>query len=140
MSEARRELEERARSGMEAYNRGEIYRVLSLLHPDVSVTTSPTMPNAAAFSGHEEFLRWTARWEEAWESFTSKLVEVTAIDDTHVILHTRQHGVGAASGIEVDMDAFWMFEFEWDLEQTSRLGIYLTREEALAAAGRSASD
>jgi ketosteroid isomerase-like protein len=132
MSEERERLVELAREGLAAYERGDIDAVLALLHPEIEVTVSPTLPNPEGGSSHDEFLAWTARWEEAWDSFTSDVLSIELVDDRHVIAHARQRGVGAGSGVEVEMEVFWMFE--WDGEKTTRLGLYVSREEAVAGA------
>ncbi len=132
MSEAPRTLAELAREGLEAYERGDIETVLALLRPDIEVSVSPVMPNPENVRSHEDFLTWVGRWEEAWGSFTSEILSLEAVDDDHVIAHTHQRGTGAASGVEVEMDVFWMFE--WDGAKASRIGLYVSREEALAAA------
>jgi ketosteroid isomerase-like protein len=132
MSEERERLVELAREGLAAYERGDIDAVLALLDSEIEVTVSPMLPNPEGGSSHDEFLAWIARWEEAWDSFTSDVLSIELVDDRHVIAHVRQRGVGAGSGVAVEMEVFWMFE--WDGEKTTRLGLFISEEEALAAA------
>ena len=109
MSEAPRTL---ARAGARGPSRpmsaATSKRSLALLRPDIEVSVSPVMPNPENVRSHEDFLTWVGRWEEAWGSFTSEILSLEAVDDDHVIADTHQRGTGAASGIEVEMDVFWM--------------------------------
>ena len=132
MSEPVGTLAELAREGLAAYERGEMERVLELLRPDVEVVVSSVLPNPEAVRSHEDFLAWAARWDEAWDSFTSEILHVEEVDEMHVVCEARQRGIGAASGIEVEMEVFWMFE--WDGERATRIGLFVSRDEALAAA------
>jgi ketosteroid isomerase-like protein len=132
MSERAGDLEQLAREGLAAYERGDMESVLELLHPQLEVRVSPGLPNPEGGTSHDDFIAWTARWEEAWESFSSEVLSVEELDDRHVIAHARQRGVGAGSGVAVEMEVFWMFE--WDGERTTRLALALSREEAEAFA------
>ena len=92
MSEKARELEQLARDGLGAYERGDMETVLELLHPEIEVRRFAVLPNPEGGKSHEDFLAWTARWEEAWESFRSEILSVDVLDDGHVIAHARQRG------------------------------------------------
>ena len=69
-SEARVEL---ATAGMEAFNEGDMERMLAALTNDVEVYASPEMANAGQFTGHDGFARWIRAWTDAWEEVSAEI-------------------------------------------------------------------
>lgn len=128
---------ERVRRGLEDYNSGDLEAVLPLFSPDVTVFTSPELPNSGTFHGHEGLLEWARTWLEAWETFEIDLVDVTAVGDA-IIAMVRQVGTGKGSGLRVEMDLAYLFRFEGDT--AIGLELHPDRDRALAAAGEATAD
>jgi ketosteroid isomerase-like protein len=122
------------RLGFEAYNAGDHEALAELLHPDVELHADSELINGGDYRGHEGFARWNAEWTEAWEEFT---IEPRALETFggHVILaDTHQVARGAGSGIDVEMDVFWLFQVED--EKVVRMHLYASRDRALTAIER----
>jgi ketosteroid isomerase-like protein len=128
-TERQRRNVEIARRGFEAYNAGDLETVLALLHPEVELHS--VMGNVGTFYGREGFLEWSGTWEEAWEEFVSEAQEIVPVGERHVIVKANQRARGR-DGIEVTMRPAFAYELG-DGELCSRMGLYFTFEEALAA-------
>jgi ketosteroid isomerase-like protein len=135
MEETRqRKLEELARRGIDAYNRGDVQALLELLDEEVEVYTPPELPNAGTYRGHEGFLQWANQWEEAWEEFRLEIERIDLVGERYVVVTVRQFGRGVGSGVEVEMRIAQLWEALED--KVTRLHYCPDRETALAAAER----
>lgn len=103
---------ELTRLAWEAYNAGDLDRVLGFFDPGVVVHVPTELGNAGTYRGHDEFLRWLAAWNEAWESFDMRVVETVAVGDRHAVSNMSQTGIGRGSGVEVTREMGWMFEVQ----------------------------
>jgi hypothetical protein len=56
-----------ALAGREAFNDGELPRMLATLSEDVEVYASPEMVKAGQSTGDDGFVRWITAWTGAWE-------------------------------------------------------------------------
>jgi ketosteroid isomerase-like protein len=120
--------------GFEAYNAGDSEAVMALLHPDVELHADSELINGGDYRGHEGFARWNAEWTEAWEEFKIEPRSVETFGGHAILADTHQVARGAGSGIDVEMDVYWVFELDDD--QVVRMHLYATRERALAAIER----
>jgi hypothetical protein len=77
-------------------------------------------------------VQWVSRWLEAWESFEVEPRDFEPVGEYHVLIDVLQHGIGKGSGIEVEMQAFYMIEVGDGMAK--RVHLYPDREVALAAA------
>lgn len=98
------------RRGWDAYNRGDVAGVLDILSAEVVCHAPTTMANAGTYHGHEGFIAWIGSWNEAWDSFTAELVEVDTVGERHLVTLMCQRGIGRGSGVEVEMQAGWVYE------------------------------
>jgi ketosteroid isomerase-like protein len=121
-----------ALEGVAAYNRGDVQAVMDQLDPDVEVVSGPGTANEGTFRGHDGFQRWVGAWVEAWESFRLEPSEVEAVGDHDVVIAMDTHGRGRDSGIELTMRFHYLYTVRD--ERVVRVHVYVTREEALAAA------
>jgi ketosteroid isomerase-like protein len=122
------------RLGFEAYNAGDYEALAALLDPDVELHSDSELINGGDFRGHEEFMRWNSDWTEAWEEFRIEPRSIEVFGGHVILADTHQVARGAGSGIEVEMDVFWVFEVADD--RVVRMHLYANRERALASIER----
>ena len=103
-----------ARSGIEAFNRGDVDAVLALAAPDVEIYAPPDSPNPGRYEGHDGYLQWSEQWLEAWDSFWLDVLDIEAVDDRHVVAIVRQHGRGRFSGADTTMETAHLYEIDED--------------------------
>ncbi len=118
--------------GIEAFNRGDVDTVLALLDPDVETHVDPRLMNPGTHRGHEGYLEMVGAWTEAWGSLEAELLEVSEPDERHMLTEIRQRAVGAGSGVPVEMNIFWLFEFR---ERAWSCACTCTRIASLGARG-----
>jgi ketosteroid isomerase-like protein len=98
-----------AQAGVDAYNDGDLARMLAALSEDVEVYASPELANAGQYSGHDGFVTWTRAWTEAWEEISAEVTDHTPVGERHVVTTIHQEGRGRG-GIEVSMELAFLFE------------------------------
>lgn len=121
-----------AEAGMDAFNDGDVPRMLAALTEDVEVYASPEMANAGEYSGHDGFVSWIRAWTDAWEEVTADVTDNTTVGERHVVTTIHQEGRGRA-GIEVSMDLAFLFEVN-DEGLCTFLAMLPTPEEAIRMA------
>ena len=128
-SEQRRAL---AQAGMEAFNEGDMARMLAALTEDVEVYASPEMANAGQYSGHDGFITWITAWTDAWEEVGAEVTDNTPVGERHVVTTVHQAGRGRG-GIEVSMQLAFLFDVN-EQGLCSYLAMLPTPEEAVRMA------
>ena len=122
---------ELAREAYEAFNRGDLERVLRLSDPEVEVYDPPEMPDSAIHRGHEAVM---CDWERTFDSFDEFSVEVEAYrdlgDELLVFVHYR--GRGRGSGVPVELSMAHLLTIRNG--KFVRMRQFLDREQALEAA------
>jgi ketosteroid isomerase-like protein len=96
---------ELARVGVEAYNEGNLERVLELTDPEVTMVPVRSLLEGGEYRGHEGVRRFLADMEEDWESRGIEIEEIRQLDDGVLILGTFV-AVGR-SGNEVRYPVAW---------------------------------
>jgi ketosteroid isomerase-like protein len=119
---------------LEAFNRGDLERVLSGFDRDIEVYAPPEVANAAHFRGRDEYLPWLGRWLEAWDGFTIDVRRIEPVGSRHVVVLAHQSARGKGSGIPVEMEMAHMFELRGGL--TAAHHLYPSWEQAVEAAER----
>ena len=118
------------RSGFAAFEQGDVSRLLELMADDL--VTYRADPDGASYHGKEGFLEATADWTEGFSDW--KVIPEEFIDAGDCVLaRVRQIVRGAASGIPIEQD-FW-FVFEVREERLTKLSFYVREDEAREAAG-----
>ena len=123
-----------AQAGMEAFNEGDMARMLAALTGDVEVYASPEMANAGQYSGHDGFVTWITAWTDAWEEVGAEVTDNTPVGERHVVTTVHQEGRGRG-GIEVSMQLAFLFDVN-DEGRCTYLAMLPTLEEAIAMAER----
>ena len=121
-----------AQGGMDAFNDGDVARMLAALSKDVEVYASPELANAGSFTGHDGFVSWMTAWTDAWEEVTAEVTDNRPIGDRHVVMTVDQRGRGRA-GIEVSMELAFLFEVN-DQGVCTYLAMLPSAEEAVQMA------
>jgi ketosteroid isomerase-like protein len=121
-----------AQGGMEAFNQGDVPRMLAALSKDIEVYASPEMANAGHFTGHDGFISWITAWTDAWDEVTAEVTDNTAVGERHVVTTIHQEGRGRA-GIEVSMDLAFLFDVD-DEGVCTYLAMLPTPDEAFRMA------
>ena len=121
-----------SQGGMEAFNDGDVPRMLAALTEDVEVYASPELANSGTYSGHHGFASWIRSWTEAWDQVTAEVTDNIPVGERHVVTTIHQEGRGRA-GIEVSMDLAFLFDVNDD-GLCAYLAMLPTREEAVRMA------
>ena len=74
-----------AQRALQLYVGRDIEGLLALYHSDV-VVTAPDFMNAGPFHGHEGYMEWISRWNEAWDDFDFDLRAIEPVGERHVVL------------------------------------------------------
>jgi ketosteroid isomerase-like protein len=93
-----------ARTGIEAYNRGDVDAMFELATDDVEFVVPYSMANPGTYAGRAGFEAMMGQWEEAWEEFRIEILDMIEEGDA-VIVSIAQFGRGRGSGIETQMNA-----------------------------------
>jgi ketosteroid isomerase-like protein len=118
--------------GVDAFNRGDTGPALAIFSDDVECTVGPNLVNTGTYTGHDGYLEMIGAWGEAWESITARAVGTEELENEHLLVEIHQEAVGAGSGVPVEMDLFWLFQFAGD--KVVRFHLYASHPEAVAAA------
>jgi ketosteroid isomerase-like protein len=123
---------ELARSGFEAYNRGDLDALLAISHPEFEFRTSGIFPGLKpVYRGHPGLREFWRDFYEMWESIANDVEDLRAAGDQVVALFTyRAHG---RDGVEVRRQGASVFTIRNGL--LVRNVTYASWEEALRAAG-----
>jgi hypothetical protein len=117
---------------MDAFNHGDLPRMLAALSEDVDVYASPEMANAGEYSGHDGFVTWITAWTDAWEEIRAEVTENAPVGERHVVTTIQQQGRGRG-GIEVSMELAFLFDVNDD-GLCSYLAMLPTSEEGVRMA------
>ena len=101
--------------------------------PDCESTTPPSLASEPdTYRGHEGIRRWFGSFGDAMEGVYLEGLEFTASGDK-VLVDTKLHARGRATGIETEQRAFVV----WTLREglVTRLAAFAERGQALEAAG-----
>ncbi len=102
------------RRAFQLYVGGDIEGLLEMYSPDV-VVTAPDFMNAGPFRGHDGFMEWLRRWNEAWDTFDFDVRAVEPVGERHVVASVLITGRGRGSGVEVAQVAYWVAEIRGGL-------------------------
>jgi ketosteroid isomerase-like protein len=136
-SQDRETNEKLLRSGIDAYNRGDVAAIVALFDPEVECYVAPGLGNPGTWHGLDGFAEMVQGWREAFAEDRSTVVGTSMPDDHHLIAEMHQTAVGSISGVPVEMTNFYLLEVRDG--RAVRFHIYGDRAAALAAAsGRQA--
>lgn len=120
---------EKVKRGFEAFNRGEIDEMLTVVHPEIElVPLSAKLVEGGAYHGHEGVREWDRRRDDVWDLE----FEPAEFEDLggRVLVHGIARSRGKSGGVELDTPVTWAFDFAEGL--IVRLEAFLDRDEARA--------
>ena len=119
-------------AAFEAYFRGDESGMLELLDPELVVTQFPEQVDARPYHGHEGAREVMLAWTGTWDDYSIEVVDMREIGE-HVLVSARQSGRGKGSGVEMRGEAHFVFTLR--AGKITRWQMFLTKAEALGAAG-----
>jgi ketosteroid isomerase-like protein len=123
---------EKVKYGFAALARGDIEEMLTVVHPEIELLPlSGKLVDSRSYHGHEGVREWDRTRRDAWENLEFLPEEYEDLGDA-VLVHGEVRSRGAASGVELDTQVSWLFEFREG--KVARLEAFLDRDEAHAAA------
>jgi ketosteroid isomerase-like protein len=127
--------EEIVRRLLDAWNRGDVDATLDQFDADCEVAFRPQVPEPGPFHGREQLRAWIEGFRAAWTSSHVDLDEVAAEGEDRLVAVLHLTGVGAESGIPIDL--VWANLFEFRDGKILRWRDFDERAQALDAAGLS---
>jgi ketosteroid isomerase-like protein len=121
------------RDSIAAINEGDYGRAMGHLADDV-VLKNPAGVFAGPFRGREAVGGWFGDWFRMFDwNVHADIREIAEIGDDGVFLVVESGGRGRGSGVEVEGTFAWLYRLREG--KITRMDGYLSREEALDAAG-----
>ena len=116
----------------DAFQRGDIAWMVEQCTPDVVIAQPPETPDATVYVGRTALIEAAEGFPRDWEGFRVDLTEVIDVSDEVVLSVCRNRGRGRISGLEMDIDMFYVHQIYEG--RMARMQIFLSREQALRAA------
>lgn len=101
---------ERARSLLDAFQRGDLEAARDFIDPRSEVTSDPVGINTGTYRGYDGYMTWLGQWLEAWEGFEIEIEAMVPVGERHVVVDVHQSGRGRLSGVPVDQQLGQMWE------------------------------
>jgi SnoaL-like domain len=101
--------------------------------PEAELRWSTTGPENTAYRGRDGVVQAMREWVEPFSEYYAEALDYIDLGD-HVVVPTRQRGVGRESQVPVEIEVTHVFIFRDD-GLIARLDEYDTLEEGLEAAG-----
>jgi ketosteroid isomerase-like protein len=117
----------------DAFERGDIEWILQRCTPDIVIAQPPETPDATVYEGRTAMIEAVEGFPRDWEDFRLDLRELLDVSDDMVLSVCRNRGRGRISGLEMDTDMFYVHRIH--AGKMDRMQIFLSREQALDAAG-----
>jgi ketosteroid isomerase-like protein len=121
------------RRGIDAFNRRDAETWAALGTPEAEIIPMRAAVEGTSYRGPEGAARFFAETDEIWDEISVELTESPIeVDDRTIYAQGRLRGRGHMSGVEVDMEAAWVFRFSNGLVSSTRTytDIALAREDA----------
>jgi ketosteroid isomerase-like protein len=126
------------RLGFEVYEREGIEALLPFADPEIEIYIEAGLGGAGTYRGHEGFMRSAEEWLEAWREFSLEPTDFIEVGGSIVVVPNRQVATGRGSGVRVEGEITYLFEFRRG--KATRFHTYAEKERALEAAERLAAE
>jgi ketosteroid isomerase-like protein len=124
---------ELVRAVLSAFQRGDTDAMVQRCTEGVVIDQPPETPDVKSYSGHGGVIEAIEDFPREWEDFRIEIVEIVDLGDGVVLSVCRNHGHGRVSGLEMDIEMFYLGRIREG--RIAGLQIFLSRAQALAAAG-----
>jgi ketosteroid isomerase-like protein len=125
------------RAAFDAYSRGDMELVLSVMDPEIVVTQPPEVPDGTTLHGHAGVMEAIAAWPEQWDDYQIEIAEIIDAGD-HVAIRTHQRGRGKGSGAQVEAEIWFVVRFR--SSKIAEWRMFGAEGDALEAVGLSEPD
>jgi ketosteroid isomerase-like protein len=125
-----------AEAAVRFWNAGERESFLALFHPQAvwsSAIKRQVEGGEGLYRGRDEIGGFWDEWHAVWDELRIIVSQVSSPRDGCVFAWGALRGSGKGSGVDTERPFGWVFQVEDGLIREVRA--YLTRDEALAAAG-----
>jgi ketosteroid isomerase-like protein len=120
-------------AAFDAFQHGDMKRVLRLCDDNIEITRPAELPGVSARQhGHAGVLDAFAVWPEQWDDYRIDILRINDMGD-HVLVTTLQSGIGKGSRVRVETR--FSFLFSDRACKITRWRIFMREEEALKAVG-----
>jgi ketosteroid isomerase-like protein len=106
-----------------------------LMADDYEWVAPPEVAGLGVYRGREGFLDFMRTWTEDFEDWSVRLDRLIDAPGDRVVAFMQQSGTGKGSGVAVDLDYGAVVDLHDG--QVVRISLYMTRQQALKAAGLS---
>jgi ketosteroid isomerase-like protein len=117
---------------LDAYRRADIDWLLEHTDPDVEITQIAELPGARTYRGCDGFVDALLDWPLQWQDFRVEPLRLFAVGDDHIVIDTINRGRPASMDIEVEAEI--VFLMRWRDRLLTDWNIFMTVDEAVAAA------
>jgi uncharacterized protein len=118
-----------------AYEQGGLDAWAEFWHPDISWRAAEgALDDVGVFHGHDAMRRYYREWEETFDEYSTELEESIVAGDS-VVAGVR--GLARMKGSDAKIDIHYAIVLSFRDGKISKGREYLSREEALEAAGLS---
>jgi ketosteroid isomerase-like protein len=117
---------------LDAYRRADINWLLEHADPDVEITQIAELPGARTYRGCEGFVDALLDWPRQWQDFRVEPLRLFAVGDDHIVIDSINRGRPASMDIEVEAEI--VFLMRWRNRLLTDWNIFMTVDEAVAAA------
>jgi ketosteroid isomerase-like protein len=116
------------------FNERDLEAALEFLTDDFVMDWSNSIgPLRGIYDGREGLRRLWETFTEAWESIRWEPLEVSELDDDHLLVINSVHMRGKGSGVDVEASGAQLWTFRDGIPASIKL--YQSKAEALAAVG-----
>ena len=116
-----------------AWDKGDVPSIVDTCAPDVEIVQPAEVPDSKSYRGHEGVVVAFEDWPKQWDVFQVTLERVIDGPEDRVISVHSQHL--EARGMNLDQEVAFVHTFNEG--KMVRLDMFLSREQALEAAGLS---
>jgi ketosteroid isomerase-like protein len=99
---------------------------------------APEVPGPKSYRGRAGFVEFMRTWTEEFQDWWFEIDELIDAGEGRVVAFVRQGATGRGSGAQVELELCSCYELSGG--KITRIRNYLTRAEALAAAGLTEQD
>ena len=120
------------RRGYEAFDRGDIQTVLSLMDPEIEARVDPSLPDWEPYYGREALMSFLQAWLEPWETYRIEIDDLIDVGE-RVLVVVREFGRRKDTEFELEQRSYHV----WTLKngKVVRHDSFFERSDALEAAG-----